>query len=192
MSMKFIDLIRKNRSYRRFDQNERISEATLCNMVEAARFSPSGRNLQPLKYILCHTADGCANLFEHLGWAGYLPEWPGPEKGERPAAYIVQLLDTAIAPNAGIDGGIAAQSILLQAVEMGYGGCMIGTFNQSKIRELLYIPESYTITLIIALGKPVEEIVIEPMVGNNVKYWRDSQQVHHVPKRSLEELIVRF
>ena len=190
--MQLIDLIRKNRSYRRFDQNEMISEATLCNMVEAARLSPSGKNLQPLKYILCNTDDVCAHIFKHIGWAGYLPEWPGPEEGERPTAYIVQLLDTAITTTPGIDAGIAAQSILLQAVEMGYGGCMIGTFNQAKIRELLYIPEIYVIALVIALGKPKEAVVIDPMVGGNVKYWRDSRQVHHVPKRSLEELIVRF
>jgi len=190
--MQLIDLIRKNRSYRRFDQDEMISEATLCNMVEAARLSPSGKNLQPLKYVLCNTDEVCAHIFEHIGWAGYLSEWPGPEDGERPTAYIVQLLDTAITTNPGIDAGIAAQSILLQAVEIGYGGCMIGTFNQEKIRKLLYIPETYTITLVIALGKPKEEVRIEPMMGNNVKYWRDSEQVHHVPKRPLEELIVRF
>lgn len=190
--MQLIDLIRKNRSYRRFDQNEMISEATLCNMVEAARLSASGRNLQPLKYILCNTVDICARIFEHIGWAGYLPEWPGPEEGERPSAYIVQLLDTSITATPGIDGGIAAQSILLRAVEMGYGGCMIGTFNQEKIRELFYIPEIYTVALVIALGKPVEEVVVEPLIGGNVKYWRDGQQIHHVPKRSLDELIVRF
>jgi nitroreductase len=188
--MKMIELIRQNRSYRRFFQEQTISETDLRTMIEAARLSGSARNLQPLKYILCHTPERNAQIFETLGWAGYLPEWDGPAEGERPSAYIVQLLDTSIAASPNVDTGICAQSILLQAVELGYGGCMIGTFQPEALRAALQIPESMTILLVIALGKPKEEVVIDPMVNGNVKYWRDEHQVHHVPKRELEELII--
>ncbi len=187
--MKLIDLISKNRSYRRFHQHEQLPETALRCMVEAARLSPSGKNLQPLKYLLCNSPEPNALVFEALGWAGYLPEWPGPVEGERPAAYIVLLHDTAITANPGIDAGIFAQSMLLQAVELGYGGCMIGTFNQGKLRDILSIPEQFKIALVIALGKPKEEVVVEEISNDDVKYWRDERQVHHVPKRSLEELI---
>ena len=187
--MKLIDLITQNRSYRRFYQEQTISTDNLRAMIEAARLSGSGRNLQPVKYILCNTPEVNAQIFETLGWAGYLKEWDGPVEGERPSAYIIQLLDTTIAASAGIDHGIFAQSILLQAVEMGYGGCMIGTFKPDVLRTVLNIPESLTILLVIALGRPKEEVVVEPVVNGNIKYWRDEHQVHHVPKRALDELI---
>ena len=186
--MKLIDLIQQNRSYRRFYQEQSIALADLQAMIEAARLSGSGRNLQPLKYILCNTPELNARIFETLGWAGYLTDWDGPEEGERPAAYIIQLLDTGIAAAAGWDSGICAQSILLQAVEFGFGGCMIGSFKPEPLRNILEIPESYSILLVIALGKPKEEVVVDPIVNGDVRYWRDEHQVHHVPKRALEDL----
>ena len=188
--MKLIELIHKNRSYRRFYQEHAISMDDLRTMIEAARLSGSGRNLQPLKHILSNTPALNAQIFESLGWAGYLTDWAGPVEGERPSAYIVQLLDASIAATPYFDPGICAQSILLQAVELGYGGCMIGSFKPDALRTILGLPESLTVVLVIALGKPKEEVVIDPMVNGDVKYWRDEQQVHHVPKRGLDELII--
>ena len=188
--MKLIDLIRQNRSYRRFYQEQAISMDDLHTMIESARLSGSGRNVQPLKYILCNSPELNAQIFETLGWAGYLTDWDGPVEGERPSAYMVQLLDTSIAATPYFDPGICAQSILLQAVELGYGGCMIGSFKPDALRTVLNLPESLTIVLVIALGKPKEEVVIDPIMDGDVKYWRDEHQVHHVPKRSLEELII--
>ena len=189
--MTFIHLITKNRSYRRYFQECTISQADLHLMIEAARLSASGRNWQPLKYILCNIPELNRRVFETLAWAGYLPDWDGPKEGERPSAYIIQLLDTQIASTAGWDSGISAQSILLQAVELGYGGCMISSFKPDALRTILDIPESLTPVLVIALGKPKEEVVIDPIVDGDVKYWRDALQVHHVPKRLIEELIIK-
>ena len=188
--MKVIELIRQNRSYRRFYEEHAISVNDLRTMMEAARLSGSGRNLQPLKYILCNTTELNAQIFETLGWAGYLTDWAGPVKGERPSAYIVQLLDASIAQTPYFDPGICAQSILLQAVELGYGGCMIGSFKPDALRTILNLPEPLTVVLVIALGKPKEEVVIDPMINGDVKYWRDEHHVHHVPKRGLDELII--
>ena len=188
--MKLIDLIAQNRSYRRFYQEQTISTDNLRTMIEAARLSGSGRNLQPLKYILCNTPEVNAQIFETLGWAGYLTDWDGPVEGERPSAYIVQLLDTSLAATPYFDPGICAQSILLQAVELGYGGCMIGSFKPDVLRTVLHFPESLTVVLVVALGKPKEEVVVEPVANGNIKYWRDEHQVHHVPKRALDELII--
>lgn len=184
------DLIRKNRSYRRFFQSERIGVDQLEQWVELARFSASGRNAQPLKYIL--SSDEALNdrIFECLAWAGYLTDWKGPEQGEQPAAYVIILHDTSIADKYFCDDGIAAQSILLGAVEAGYGGCILAAINRKKLREILSLDERFEIIQVLALGKPKEEVVLEELTDGNIKYWRDEQHIHHVPKRSMDELIV--
>jgi len=186
------DLILKNRSYRRFDQSVPFPTALLQAMVEAARLSASARNAQPLRYMLFNDPDACARIFPTLAWAGYLKEWPGPEKGERPTAYIIQLADLELTDDWWCDDGIAAQSMLLTAVEQGFGGCIIGSVQREKLRALLSIPERYKIIQVLALGKPAEKVVIESMKEGDIKYWRDPEGVHHVPKRGVDELIVNF
>ncbi len=185
------ELILKNRSYRRFYENERIPVAQLEAWIELARFSASGRNAQSLKYILVTDKEECDWVFPTLSWAGYLKDWPGPAEGERPAAYLVMLNDREISTNYYCDHGIASQSILLGAVEAGFGGCIIASVQREKLREILQLPARFDIVHVLALGKPAEEVVIEEMKNGDFKYWRDSNGVHHVPKRSLQELIYR-
>ncbi|MBI9083293.1 MAG: nitroreductase family protein [Desulfobacterales bacterium] len=189
--MELKDLVLKNRSYRRFDQEIPVGLETLRQLVDLARLSASGGNLQPLKYILVADPLKNAQVFSCLAWAGYLKEWPGPVEGERPSAYIVILGDKNIRQNVGCDHGIAAQSILLGATERGLGGCMIGSIRQEKLRQVLEIPPHCEILLVIALGKPKESVEIEA-VGpeGEIKYWRSDDGTHHVPKRSLDEIIV--
>ena len=184
------DLILKNRSYRRFEQGVPISMELLREMVEAARLSGSARNMQPLKYMLFNDPADCARIFPTTAWAGYMKDWPGPEEGERPAAYIVQLGDLDLTDDWWCDDGIAAQSMLLTAVEQGFGGCIIGSVQREKLRTLLNIPHRYKIIQVIALGKPAEEVVIDEASNGDIKYWRDQKGVHHVPKRGLDELII--
>lgn len=187
------DLVLKNRSYRRFDQSVSVELETLRELVDLGRLSASGSNVQGLKYILSNEPERNAEIFEHLGWAGYLKDWPGPAEGERPSAYILILGDTEISKDFGVDYGIAAQSILLGAAERGLGGCMIGWIKMAGLREALRMPDRYEILLVIALGKPAETVVLEPVgPDGDIKYWRDEDGVHHVPKRSLDEVIVQF
>ena len=186
------DLILKNRSYRRFDQSEIVPMRLLRAMVEAARLSASARNMQPLKYMLFNDSDSCSKIFPTLAWAGYLKEWPGPGDGERPSAYIVQLGDLELTDDWWCDDGIAAQSMLLTAVEGGFGGCIVGSVQRERLRGILNIPDRYKIIQVLALGKPVEEVRIDDMVNGDIKYWRDAKGIHHVPKRALDELIVNF
>lgn len=189
--MELKDLIRHNRSYRRFYQDHEIDQATLRELVALARFSASAANLQPLKYILSATPEKNAVIYEHLGWAGYLKDWPGPEKGERPSAYVVVLGDKRIRKNFGCDHGIAAQTILLGAAEKGLGGCIFGSVRREELHRALEIPDDFEILIVIALGKPKETVVIDPLgPEGSIKYWRDEDGVHHVPKRDLDELIV--
>jgi nitroreductase len=185
------DLVLRNRSYRRFDQSSRIQPSLLEGLVDLMRLSPSGSNVQPLKYMLVTTEEACAKVYPQLGWAGYLKDWDGPEEGERPSAYVVVLGDTTISSNFGVDPGIAMQTLLLGAVEQGLGGCMIATVHRKELMTLLAIPPQFEILYVIALGKPVEKVVVDPVdPDGKIKYWRDAQQVHHVPKRALSDLIV--
>lgn len=187
----FRDLILANRSYRRFHESESISEETLKSLVDLARCTPSAGNLQSLKYILSWTPERNATVFSTLGWAGYLTDWPGPVEGERPSAYVVILGDTRISKNFFCDHGIAAQTILLGAVEKGYGGCMFGSIDRDKLRAELLIDEHFEIPLVIALGKPVEMVKLEEVgPDGSIKYYRDAASVHHVPKRRLEDIVV--
>ena len=186
-----IDLVLRNRSYRRYDQAKRVSPAILHELVDLARLSPSGRNVQPLKYLLVTSEEACVKLYPQLSWAGYLKDWDGPVEGERPAAYVVMLGDTTLAPSFGIDPGIAAQSLLLGAVEQGLGGCILGTIKRDEIRTLFEIPAHLEVLYVIALGSPVEKVVIEAVKADgDIKYWRDDDQVHHLPKRALDDVIV--
>jgi nitroreductase len=184
------ELISRNRSYRRFHQDEIIARETLTDLVELARLSPSGGNLQPLKFYLSNDAEENAKIFSCLSWAGYLKDWPGPKQGERPSAYIVILVDKTIREEVKHDQGIAAQSILLGAVEKGLGGCIIGSVDRTGLRLTLDIPDHLEISLVIALGKPIETIVLEESKTGNIKYWRDEKGVHHVPKRNIDDLII--
>ncbi|MDD5093482.1 MAG: nitroreductase family protein [Dehalococcoidia bacterium] len=184
------DLIKGNRSFRRFDQSYTVSRKTLEELVDLARHSASARNLQPLKYFLSCDPQTNALIFDTLTWAAAL-KWAGPAEGERPSAYIVVLGDTKVATNFGCDHGIASQSIMLGARERGLGGCMLASVNRQKLRSELNIPEQHEILLVLALGKPAETVVIESAKPDgDTTYWRDSQDVHHVPKRTLKEIIL--
>lgn len=185
------ELVLKNRSYRRFYQESPIDREILVELVNLARLSASALNLQPLKYILSCDPSKNAVIFKHLAWASYLKDWSGPDEGERPTAYIIILGDTAITKSFGCDHGIAAQSILLGATEKGLGGCIIANIRRPELSKALQIEPRYEILLVIALGKPKEKVVIEPVgPDGDIRYWRDSEGVHHVPKRSLEEIII--
>ncbi len=189
--MNLKDLVLRNRSYRRFYQDVEISPDMLREFIDLARLSASAANRQPLKYIISSDSGKNSKIFPHLRWASYLKEWPGPAAGERPAGYIVILGDTSIAPSAGCDHGIAAQSILLGAAEKGLGGCMIESVRRDALREVLELPERYQILLVIALGKPKESVVLETVQpGGDIKYWREADGTHHVPKRRLEDIIL--
>lgn len=185
------ELVLKNRSYRRFDSSIKIGDKQIKSWIELARFSASGRNMQPLKYVVVTKEIVVGKIFPNIGWAGYLGNWKGPEEGERPVAYVAVLHDKLLSDNYFCDDGIALQSIMLGAVEDGFGGCIIGSFNKSKVARILEIPETLDILWLIALGKPIEEVVLETSKGNEIKYWRDENQVHHVPKRSLEEIVFK-
>ncbi len=186
------DLVLKNRSYRRFYQNEKLSKKDLRELVDLARLSPSGANLQPLKFIISNEEETNKIIFKNLAWAGYLKDWDGPVEGERPSAYIIILGEKNPVKPYEYDVAIACQSMLLGAVEKGYGGCIFGSIKRIPLSKEINIPEDYKITLILALGKAKEEVCIDTVKNGDIKYWRDEKGVHHVPKRNLDDLIIEL
>jgi nitroreductase len=191
--MLFRELVTKNRSYRRFDESYPVTQESVRDLVELACYAPSARNLQPLKYIPVCEPDTAASLFSSLSWAGYLADWPGPIPGERPAAYIVMLGDQEISREFSCDSGIAAQTILLGAAASGLGGCIIASLDRIRIIELLKIPERFSLLMVIALGKPLETVVIDQMAElDSVRYYRDTHGIHHVPKRVPNDVLLKF
>ncbi len=192
VSMKKIrELIERNRSYRRFDEARKLTKDVLLQLIDNARISSSAANRQPLKYIISCTDVKNKSIFPFLKWAGYLKDWNGPVEGERPTAYIIMVHDKEIGNNVWWDHGIAAENILLSAVEMGLGGCMLGAIDKNGLKKALGLEEQYEVLMVIALGKPAEKVVLEE-IGNDgdIKYYRDGSEVHHVPKRSLDEIII--
>jgi len=185
------DLLIKCRSYRRFDESVKIPEATLRELIDATRYCPSAANRQPLKYRLVFEPAEVARVFECLKFAAYLTDWSGPVAGERPSAYIIVLGDESISKFSEVDAGIAMHTILLRATELGFGGCILASVQREKAREILSLNERFHIGYAIALGKPGEISLVEPLGHEgDIKYYRDADGVHHVPKRSLDELLV--
>ncbi len=189
--MGFRDLVTRNRSYRRFDESFPVGREVLEGLVELACLTPSAANRQPLRYLPVNDPEAAGTVFGCLKWAGYLKEWPGPGPGERPTAYLLMLSRVEDAAGAACDTGIAAQTILLGAAEQGLGGCMIGAIDRKRLKAAFDIPDAWTIPLVIALGRPVETVVIEQVESSgDIRYWRDGNDIHHVPKRRVADVMV--
>ena len=186
------ELLLKSRSYRRFYENERIDEGTLKELVELTRLTPSTVNSQPLRFRIVCSPEENAKVFECLSWAGLLKDWDGPDEGERPSAYIVILCDLSVGKDKRFDDGIAAQTIMLGAAELGLGGCIFGSVKRDKLAENLSVDtEKYSIDLVLALGKTKENVkIVDIPESGSTAYFRDENGVHYVPKHSVDTLIV--
>lgn len=186
-------LLRENRSVRIFRESRPVSPETLRSLVELCRFTPSGRNAQPLRYRLVYEASERALVFPLLAWAGYYKDWAGPEEGSRPAAYLVQCLDTRVGADCLCDDGLQLEAMGIGAATLGLRSCIIKAFNATKTAEALKLPAEYRPLYVLALGYPAETAVLEDMDGApdaDFKYYRTPDGVHHVPKRPLSELII--
>lgn len=183
------ELVIKNRSYRRFYQNKTIDHEQLKFLINIGRLTASGANKQPVRYILSNEAQKNEKIFECLRWAGYLKDWDGPVEGEKPSAYIVMVEQKGI--NAPHDEGIIGQTILLATVEQGLGGCFIANIDREMLKRTLNVDEKYDIKLVLALGYPKEKVVLEEISEtDDIKYYRDEEKIHHVPKIKLDDLIL--
>lgn len=187
------ELLRRDRTCRIFDESQPVGRETLASLVELTRYCASGRNAQPLRYRAVTEAGERAALFGTLAWAGYYTDWDGPQPGQRPAAYLVQCLDTRFGADCLCDDGLQLQAMTLGATLLGLGGCIIKSFDAVKAAEILHIPEHLAPRYVLALGVPAETVVIEDMDGSpdaSFRYFRDETGAHHVPKRPLGEILL--
>jgi len=181
------DKIRSRRTIRKYLQKA-VPEEVLLRCVDAARLSPSGANMQPLKYVIVNDQKLLTKVFSTLSWAGYLPDYQ-PTAEEMPRAYIIILLDEKISRTPNHDAGIAAMSISMVAYDEGLGSCILGAVDRAKLREIVKVPESLAIALVVALGYPAENPVVETVKDGDIKYWLDEIGVLHVPKRDLKDVV---
>ena len=193
--MALAELVARPRTVRRFREEAPLAPALLEQLVDLARLGGSARNAQALCYLPVIDPGLRAALFPLLAWAGYLPDWPGPAAGERPAAYIVCVLDCerqrGPETEAHFDLGISTQNLLLGAAERGVLGCRIGAFHGEKVCTLLQLDDRYQPLLVIALGEPAETVVVETVgTDGDIRYWHDADGVHHVPKRQLADILL--
>ena len=190
------DLIKKARTFRRFKEKKEISKDTLTEIVDCARLSASPRNQQALKFMLVNDTEKRKEIFKHTAWAGALKDWKGPTEGERPAAYILIFDDLSIIPDAKkrwqeAASGIAAQSMVLAAAEKGIGACIIAAVNRKAIIKYLKTESHLDLLLVIALGESDETVKLEEMKPDDSSdYYRDEHDVHHVPKRVIDEILI--
>lgn len=189
--MNFLDLTREARSCRRFDESRPLTQENLNWLLDCARLAPSARNSQELRFITVTKGPVLDELFPLTRWAGALKDWGGPHEGERPTAFIAVLMPERGGDLLCYDVGIACQTIQLAATSKGWGACMIQSFDHKKATELLNVPEGLKIALLIGLGIAAEKRIAVPMPADgSCAYWRDQENVHYVPKRSLAELVI--
>jgi nitroreductase len=189
--MGFRDLVTRSRSCRRFDESGKVGRDVLEGLVELACLAPSSANRQPLRYLPVTDSVMAAKVFGCLQWAGYLRDWPGPGAGERPPAYLLMLCREEDSEWAACDSGIAAQTIMLGAAELGLGACIIGAVDRKRLMSEFEIPRTWRVMMVIALGRPAETAVIDLIdAGGDIRYWRDAHGIHHVPKRKVADVMV--
>ncbi len=188
--MDFQLLVKEARSCRRFNEEQKIGLQALEWLVDCARIAPCARNAQVLRYALAHSQSACATIFPCTRWAGIL-DWNGPACGERPTGYIAILVPQDAGKLVYMDTGIAAQTIQLAAQSKGIGCCMHASFKAQELTSFFEVPENMSIALILGLGVEKERRVLAAMPEDgSYNYWRDSSNIHHVPKRSLDEVIL--
>lgn len=176
------------RSIRRF-RDIPVPHEILERCVNAARLAPSAANLQPLEYLVVDDSQLLPEVFSTLKWAAYIRPRGDPPQGKRPRAYIVILKKKDIGmPSSVYDVGAAMENMILVGLEAGIGSCPIVSIDREKLSTILNIPGDYEIPLVLALGYPDESPVEEPFSGS-VKYWKDDDDVLHVPKKKLEAVL---
>ena len=186
------ELVLKNRSYRAFDESRPITREVMCALIDLARRTPSGMNAQPLRYRILTEQSDLDKMRVNCRFAPSLGLGLPPE-GRRPTGYIIVFTekDAVKMPSlAQKDVGIAAQTILLAATERGFGGCMLQSFDPERLVSDFGIDERYNPELVIALGTPDESIVLHDSEGESLRYWRDGENTHHVPKLALDKVLI--
>ena len=181
----------ERRTIRRYKQYKKIDKQLILKFINSARYAPAATNLQPVRYMISDKENINEEIFKCVRWANYIYPSGTPKEGEKPSAYIIILLDNNIKKTGYeyVDIGLSTQNILLTAWEDGIGGCLLGAINRKKIRAILKIPERYEIALAISLGY-IDEFPVAEEENGSIKYYKDKENVLHVPKRKLDDIVI--
>ena len=178
----------ERRSVRKF-KNESISKELLLKLINAGRLAPSGANIQPCQYIIITDESLKKVVFPHLKWAAYIAPEGDPPNNERPAAYIVVLIDlNKKKKNGDVDAAAAIQNILIAAWGEKVASCWLKSINRKKIKDIFKITDNMEVDSIIALGYPNERPVVEDAL-ESIRYWKDGDGILHVPKRKITDIV---
>ena len=189
--MNVYDAIMKRRTIRKFE-DKKVSESDLVKLIDCARVAAYGANVQPLKFAIINDEKTMSDIYPMTKWAGYLADG-APKENERPSAYIAVLGDKAIRENGVFEceAGAAVTTMMLEAVEMGLGTCWLGALKRDEIKALLNLDEKYNVVYLLAVGYPKQESRMVEM-KDDIKYFEDENGVINVPKRSLEEVLIKL
>lgn len=190
--MNVYDAVMKRRTIRKFEQRK-VDKKTLEKLIDCARFAAYGANAQPLKFAVIDNEEMLKSIYPMTKWAGYLSDG-APKENERPAAYIAVLGDKTIKANGmfEVEAGAAVTTMMLEAVEEGLGTCWLGAIERDKIKRLLSLDEKLDVVYLLAVGYPMQKSMPVEMKNGDVKYYEDENKVINVPKRALDEIIVKL
>ena len=180
-------LLTRNRSVRGYDARFVVRADQLRSIVSVCTKIPSARNQQVLRFRLV-LADEAPGVLAHVRMGGALPELHLPLPGTEPNAFIICCSTQAESRYVDIDLGISAQSMLLQAVELGLNGICIGAFDREAIRREFAL--EWEPLLILAIGRGIEHIELTPIDSDGDRRYYRRDGVHYVPKLTLEALLI--
>ena len=179
----------KKRTIRLFKQDP-VDYKILEKCVDAARSSSSARNAQPLEYIIIDSKEILEKLIPLINFGGEITQNKKAKKGFEPTALIIIIVKKQAEEYAKYDVGIAAQNISLVAYENNIGCCMMGSIDNKAIQKILNIPDNYTVDLVISMGHPAEQPILEE-TDKEPEYFRDEKGILHIPKRKLKHVLHR-
>ena len=189
--MNMMKFLRGRRTYRRFEQRP-VAPEILTEAVDAARIASCGANRQTVRYIIVESADAVAAVQPLVHWAAYLPPEQGaPKPDELPTAFIAILQDDNLPGASDVDVGLALGSLTAAAWAHGVGNCIMGAINRPALTELLALPEGVRLCYMVALGYPTHESHLVSMQDGDVKYYLDDNRDFCVPKRGMEEVLLK-
>lgn len=182
------ELLLKNRSHRGYLKDYVVSRQELERIVSVCSRIPSACNQQVLRYHLVTKGPEADIILRNIRLGAALPELHLPLPGTEPEAFIVICSTVPENKLVDVDLGIAIQSMLLKAAEMGLNGIAIGAFNRENIQRELSLP--YHPLMILAIGKGTDRIELTPIhEADSHAYYRQGG-THYVPKIPAAELII--
>lgn len=187
--MTVYEAIKQRRTVRKFKQDS-LKKDDIMQIIDSARLAPTAANIQPLKFSVIVSEEKRLEMFPHIKYAGYLPDW-NPEFSQCPPVFIAVLNDTRLKPTekSECDSGAAIMSMCLAAEELGLGSCWLGAIDRVRIKEILSLPEYLDITYLLGIGYPDQDGTAVDMT-DSIKYYHDEEEKLYVPKRTIEDILV--